>query len=76
MSASMTREADISFVPGFMSKEDALKNYNMIKNTPGEKYEVQAIRFKELSKDCADNGFLIFILDGDGKLLEKIVPEK
>ena len=69
-------QSDISFVPGFMSKDDALKSYHLIQKEAGKKYEVQAIRFKELSKDCANNGFMIFILDEDGKILEKITPGK
>ena len=69
-------DTDISFVPGFRSKEEALKSYHLIKKDTGQKYEVQAIRLKELSKDCANNGFMIFILDGDGKILEKMTPEK
>ena len=69
-------ESEISFVPGFFSKEDALKSYHLIQKDSGVKYEVQAIRFKELSKDCKENGFMIFILDGEGKIVEKITPGK
>ena len=67
-------ETDISFVPGFLSKDEALKAYHLIKSDKGVKFEVQAIRYKELCRDCANNGFLLFMLDADGKILEKITP--
>jgi hypothetical protein len=40
----------------------------------GDKYEVQAVLFGELAKDAAKNGFMIFMLDADGKILQKIAP--
>jgi hypothetical protein len=64
----------VSFIPAFLTKENALKGYNLVKRERGGKYEVQAVRFKELSKDCLAHGFLIFLLDGEGTILEKIAP--
>jgi hypothetical protein len=40
----------------------------------GRKYEVQAILFEELSKDAAAGGFMIFLLNENGKVLERIKP--
>jgi hypothetical protein len=40
----------------------------------GRKYEVQAILFEELSKDAAAGGFMIFLLNENGEVLEKIKP--
>jgi hypothetical protein len=40
----------------------------------GRKYEVQAILFEELSKDASAGGFMIFLLNENGEVLEKIKP--
>jgi hypothetical protein len=66
----------ISFIPGFLSKEEAQKGYHLLKREKGQKAEVQAARFKEISKDAGANGFMIFILDGDGEIKEKIDPRQ
>ena len=63
---------DVSFIPGFLTKDDALKGYNLVKREKGLTYEVQAVRYKELLKDSTNNGFMIFILDCDGNIKEKI----
>ena len=67
-------DSDISFIPAFLIKDEALKGYHIFKKEVGWKYEVQAVRFSELLKDARSNHFMIFILDGDGKILEKINP--
>jgi hypothetical protein len=41
---------------------------------PGHKYEVQAILREELIKDAAAGGFMIFLLNESGDVLEKIKP--
>jgi hypothetical protein len=40
----------------------------------GDKYEIQAIFFKELAESAGRNGFMIFLLNADGEVLEKIEP--
>jgi hypothetical protein len=65
-------ENRISFIPGFLTRDDALKAFGLMKKEKNTPSEVQAVRFKELQKDATANGFLIFILDGEGKIQEKI----
>jgi hypothetical protein len=67
-------KSGLSFIPAFLTKEEALKGYHLVKREKGGKYEVQAVRFKELSKDCLSHQFMIFLLDGEGVVLEKIAP--
>jgi len=65
---------NISYIPVFDSKEDAqqcLMNMTRRKNCT---YEVQAILFEELAKDAAANGFVIFLLNENGEILERIKP--
>jgi hypothetical protein len=68
------RDQDVSFIPAFLDKEDARQCLIHMSTQKGCKYEVQAVLFGELSKDAAKNGFLIFMLNADGEILEKITP--
>ena len=63
-----------SFIPAFYHKEDAQQCLVQMKTERGKKYEVQAIYFGELAKDAAKNDFMVFMLTGDGKILQKIAP--
>jgi hypothetical protein len=67
-------EDDISFIPAFHEKEDALLCLNSLKRDLSLKYEPQAIRLNHLTGSAAANGFMVFILDGSGRILEKITP--
>jgi hypothetical protein len=40
----------------------------------GSKYEVQAILYEELAKEAAAAGFMIFLMNENGEVLEKIKP--
>jgi hypothetical protein len=39
-----------------------------------QKYEVQAILYEELAKEAAAAGFMIFLMNENGEVLEKIKP--
>lgn len=62
---------DISFVPAFYEKEDAKSCLNLMSKDAGLKYEVQAIRYNYLEEYCRENGFVVFICDGTGKVISK-----
>ena len=64
----------ISFIPAFLEKEAALKGLALLTREEGHRYEPQAIRFNDLSRQAKENGFMIFFLTEDGKVLEKIRP--
>ena len=61
----------VAFIPAFLEKEEAEKGLDKLARDRALKYEVQAVSFKDLVEDSVQNGFLVFILDGDGKVLEK-----
>ena len=67
-------DENVSFIPTFLEKDEAEKCLDKLARDRAVKHEVQAVSFKELAKDSVQNGFLVFILDGDGKVLEKIEP--
>jgi len=68
------KQENISFIPAFHSKEEAQQCFLNLARQKGHKYEVQAILYEELVKDAAANGFMIFLLDENGDVLEKINP--
>ncbi len=68
------KHEDISFIPTFNSKEDAQQCFLNMARQKGSEYEVQAILYEELAKEAAAGGFMIFLLDENGKVLEKIKP--
>ena len=68
-------KTNVSFIPAFHQKDVAQQCLLQLTTEKKKKYEVQAIFFKELAKDAAKNDFMIFMLDEDGKILEKIKPK-
>jgi hypothetical protein len=68
------KQEDISFIPTFNSKEDAQQGFLSMAREKGSKYEVQAIIYEELAKAAAAGDFMIFLLNENGEVLEKIKP--
>jgi hypothetical protein len=70
----LDQQENISFIPAFHSKEAAQQCFMSLARQKGSKYEVQAILYQELSKNAAADGFMIFLLNENGEVLEKIKP--
>ena len=69
------KEADVAFIPTFKSKEEAYQCFNLLARPAGKKTEVQAIIYEDLKQYAAEGGFMIFILNGQGEVQEKIAHE-
>lgn len=67
-------ELDVSFIPFFREKEEALSGLQVLSHEKDLKYEAQAIRYRTLAENAAQNGFQLFMLDGKGLILEKLAP--
>lgn len=67
-------ELDVSFIPFFQEKEEALSGLHGLAHDNGLKYEPQAIRYRTLAEHAARNGFQLFFLNGQGRILEKLIP--
>lgn len=67
-------ETGVMFIPVFQAKEIAYQCMNLLAKKPGAKYEPQAIIYEDLVSYASENGFSLFVLDGEGKVLEKITP--
>lgn len=68
------KEKDISYIPTFLKKEEALQYLKDLTSDDKKKYEIQAIQWDQLAGDAAQHGFLLFILTSEGKVLEEIKP--
>jgi len=66
------QEKEISYIPTFLEKEEALQSLENLAREQGHEYEVQAIQYEDLASNAAENGFMVFILNGKGEILEKI----
>lgn len=69
------KDSDISYIPAFHTKDEAQSCLIHLPTQKKTKYEVQAIMYEDLASDAAQNGFLIFILDGEGTIMDKISPD-
>ncbi len=63
---------DISFIPAFKSKEAAQQAMFHMHLEKKRQYEIQAMICEDLMRYAADGGFVIFVLDEDGKVLERL----
>ncbi len=66
------KKSNIAFIPAYTSKEEALQCMNLLARNPGSLYEAHAILYEDLARYAADNGFMIFMLDGFGTVTDKI----
>jgi len=66
------QEKEISYIPTFLEKKEALQSLENLAREQGHEYEVQAIQYEDLARNAAENGFMVFILSGRGEILEKI----
>ena len=65
-------QLDISYIPAFKSKDAAQQAMFHLRLEKKKKYEIQAIIYEDLARHAAENGFLILVLDEDGKVLERL----
>ena len=65
---------EISFIPAFYEKEHAQQCFLQMDRQKGQTYEIQAILYEELAREAVKNGFMIFLLNATGEILDKIKP--
>jgi len=68
------QEKEVSYIPTFLEKEEALQSLEHLAREQEHKYEIQAIQYEELARNAAENGFALFILNRKGEILETIKP--
>ena len=65
-------EHDLSYIPAFKSKEEAQQAMFRLQLEKKSKYEVQAVIYEDLASHAREGGFVIFVLDEEGKVLERL----
>ncbi len=68
------KDDDISFIPAFAEKEYARRCQGKMSLAEGMKYEIQAMHINDLKMQAKAGGFQIFILNGVGEILRRIIP--
>jgi hypothetical protein len=66
------QERDISFIPVFLKKEDALMCMNLLVRDQTKKYEIQAVMYGDLKAHATVGGFMIYLLNNEGGIVEKL----
>lgn len=65
-------ESEIAFIPAFLNKETAQQAMLHLHLEKKSKYEAQAIIYEDLARYAIEDGFVIFVLGEDGKVLERL----
>lgn len=65
-------EADISFIPCFLTKEDAINGLGQLSKNLNLTYSMQAILYEDLKRYASDNGMMVFALKPSGEIMEKV----
>jgi len=68
-------EHDVAFIPAFLGKDAAQQAMFHLHLEKKGKYEIQAFIYEDLARYAMDGGFLIFILDEEGNVLERLPAE-
>ena len=65
-------EHEISYIPAFNSKADAQQALFHLHLEKKSKYEVQAVIYEDLADHAKEGGFVIFVLDDEGKIIQRL----
>ena len=65
-------EENLKYIPSFYEKEAALMCVNLLSKERGMKYEIQAIIVEDLLNYSSENGFMVFILNSEGEVEERL----
>jgi hypothetical protein len=71
----LDEENRLTFIPAFLTKEEAQNGLEKMARESGHTYEAQAIRMDDLSRRAAENGFVVFVLNASGQIVETVKPE-
>lgn len=66
--------SDVSYIPVFQNKEEAQDCLLHLPKERGKKYEIQAVILEDIARDALKNRFVVFLLDGEGKIVDKTLP--
>lgn len=67
-------DTNIAYIPAFREKDDASQSLRHLAIDRGVKIEIQAVFLSILKESAHQQGFLVYLLDADGNITEKIAP--
>jgi hypothetical protein len=62
---------DVSFIPAFLKKQDALDVLEKLDRDKDKKYEVQTIKYGLLTGYGEEKGFAVFVINSMGEILNR-----
>ena len=62
-------EKDINFIPAFRTREEANDCFLELPRKKGVKHECHAVHVDEINEAAAKNGFVVTLVDSDGKVI-------
>ncbi|MFT5698959.1 MAG: hypothetical protein ACI8ZB_001815 [Desulforhopalus sp.] len=62
-------EKDLNFIPAFRTREEANDCFLELPRKKGVKHECQAVHVEEISEAAEKNGFVVTLVDSDGKVI-------
>jgi len=65
-------EHEVSYIPAFLSKDAAQQAMFHMHLEKKGKYELQAIIYEDLAQHAIEGGFLIFVIDEEGNVVERL----
>lgn len=68
-------ENDIAFIPMFLDKDSAMQGVVHMVKQKGKKFEIQAIIYEDLASYAAKGGFILFVLNAEGRVIDKRTPQ-
>ena len=66
--------ADVAYIPAYFTREDAQQGLLHLTLPKSSRYEIQAFMFDDLCAQARAGGFLVYIVDADGVVRQKLAP--
>ncbi len=63
-------EKNVNVIPVFRNKDDANDCFLTMPREKGKKYELQAVHIGDIQEIAAKNGFVVTLVDGEGRLVQ------
>ena len=67
---------DIAFIPLFLDRDSAMEGMLNMPREKGKKLEIQAIIYEDLESYAAEAGFILFVLDAEGRVIDRRSPNQ
>lgn len=64
----------VPFIPAFLKKSAATKSLPLLAKAVDKTYEIEAMRLDAVTEYAGSNGFAVFVLEEDGRVIERLDP--